>query len=67
MAATTVSVSEETRRELMGLKHERGKGSVDELLQDLLVEYRKMRFHDAAGLFRERLSESDLDVEDLIE
>lgn len=65
--ATTVSVSEETRKKLMRLKLEEDKASVDEVLQDLLVEHRKARFREESDLFRRRLAEDDVDLEDLLE
>lgn len=64
---TTVSVSEETRKQLMGLKLQEGKRSVDELLQELLIEHRKLRFHEAADLFQRKLSEQGVELEDLVE
>lgn len=65
--ATTVSVSEETRRKLMGLKLEEGKRSVDELLQELLIEHRKLKFREASELFQRKLTEEGIELEDLIE
>lgn len=65
--ATTVSVSEETRKQLMRLKLEEDKASVDEVLQDLLVEHRKARFHEASELFRRRLADEGVALEDLLE
>ncbi len=64
---TTVSVSEEVRKELMRVKLEEGKRSVDELLEELLLEHRKLKFHEASDLFRQKLSEQGLELEDLIE
>lgn len=64
---TTISVSEETRKRLMQLKLEEGARSVDDLLDKLLGQYRKMRFLEASDLFRTRLNRKGLRFEDLID
>lgn len=63
----TISVSEDTREQLMRIKLEEGKVSVDELLQEMLVEHRKIQFHKASDLFRRRLSDEGVASEDLVE
>jgi predicted CopG family antitoxin len=65
--ATTIAVSEETRRKIMQLKLEEGSRSVDELLARLLVQYRKLKLMETSELFRQRLDEAGLSVEDLVE
>lgn len=67
LMATTVAVSEETRKALMRLKLEEGKSSVDEVLQQLVVEHRKLRFRDASELFRRTLADQGISFEDLVE
>lgn len=64
---TTIAVSEETRRRLMALKAAEGARSVDELLGDVLLAYRKARLLDASTLFRQKLSKSGLTLKDLVE
>lgn len=66
MSATTVSVSEETRDKLMKMKIDEGASSVDELLGQLIVEHRKLRFLEASDRFRARLDEVGLTVEQLL-
>lgn len=64
---TTIAVDEATRNQLMKLKHESGARSIDELLQTVLLEHRKLRFLKASELFRQRLGESGLSFEELVE
>lgn len=64
--ATSIAVSEETRKRLMQLKLEEGSRSLDELLQGMLARYRKMKFLEASDLFRRRLADRKLRFEDLV-
>lgn len=62
---TTISVSEEAKKELAKLKIELGYPSMDSLIKDAIVEMRNRRFEDASKLFRERLKEKGLTIEDV--
>lgn len=64
--ATTIAVSDDLRRELMRLKLEEGSRSVDELLRNLLVDHRKMKFLEASAMFRARMREQGIRLEDLV-
>lgn len=66
MAATTLAVSNDLRRRLMKLKIEEGAKSMDELLNQILMDHRKYRFLEASALFRERLTEKGITFEDLV-
>ncbi len=62
---TTISVSEEVKKELAKLKIELGYPSMDSLIKDAIVEMRNRKFEDASKLFRERLKEKGLTIEDI--
>ncbi len=62
---TTISVSEETKKELARLKIELGYPSMDSLIKDAIVEMRNRKFEDASKLFREKLKEKGLTIEDI--
>lgn len=64
---TSIAVSEETRKKLMKLKIDEDARSVDELLERMLVEHRKLRLLAASERFRKRLDDAGLDLEDLTE
>lgn len=62
---TTISVSEEAKKELARLKIELGYPSMDSLIKDAIVEMRNRKFEDASKLFREKLKEKGLTIEDI--
>ena len=62
---TTISVSEEIKKELARLKIELGYPSMDSLIKDAIVEMRNRRFEDASKLFREKLKERGLTIADI--
>lgn len=62
---TTVAISPELARELKLLKMEEGFASIEEVIEKMLVEYKKRRFLEASEKFRERMKEKGLKLEDL--
>lgn len=62
---TTISVSEEVKKELAKLKIELGYPSMDSLIKDAILEMRNRKFEDASKLFREKLKEKGLTIEDV--
>ena len=62
---TTIGVSKEIRNELMSLKFEEGYKNLDKLIADLVAEHRKRKLVAASSLFRERIEEKGLSLEDL--
>jgi len=62
---TTVAVSPELAKELKLLKMEEGLASIDEVIEKMLIEYKKRRFLEASEKFRERMKEKGLKLEDL--
>ncbi len=63
--ATTIALRETTRNDLMLLKVERGYDSIDALLEDMIVRYKKERFLERAREFRARMDEMGLRPRDL--
>ena len=63
--ATTIGVSKEIRNTLMALKFEEGYRNLDQLIADLLAEHKKRKLIAASSLFRERMEEKGLVLEDL--
>lgn len=64
--ATSIAVSDELRKRLMRLKIEEGARSMDQLVERLLVDHRKLRFLEASALFNERLRDKGVRFEDLV-
>ena len=62
---TTISVSKDVKKELAKLKIELGYPSMDSLIKDAIAEVRNRRFADASNLFREKLKEKGLAIEDI--
>ena len=62
---TTISVTEEVKKELAKLKVELGYPSMDTLIRDAIAEMRNSRFEDASKLFRQRLKEKGLTISDI--
>ena len=65
--ASSISVSEPTRNKLLMLKLEEGRPSVEELLKDMIVWYKKRRLIEASAKFRERMDKKKLILKDLVE
>lgn len=62
---TTISVSDEVKKELTRLKVELGYPSMDSLLKDLAAEIRIRKFENASKIFREKLKEKGLTIADI--
>lgn len=62
---TTISVSEETKKELDRLKVETDSQSMDELLSEMLVEIKNRRFEEFSKAFKKSLAEKGLTIEDI--
>jgi len=60
-----VAISPELAKELKLLKMEEGLASIDEVIEKMLIEYKKRRFLEASEKFRERMKEKGLKLEDL--
>jgi cysteinyl-tRNA synthetase len=64
---TTIAVSQKTKRELLELKIKENKKSLDELISEMTLAYKKKKFLEASEKFRKKLDEKDLKLEDLNE
>ena len=64
--ATTITVEKETRDRLMSVKLEGGYASLDALIRDMLVEFRRARLREASELMRRKMKEKGLTLKDLI-
>lgn len=64
--ATTISVSDATRRRLMALKLREGAKSMDELLQRMEADHRKLRLIEVSEKMRNRIKELGLEPKDLL-
>lgn len=62
---TTIAVSPDVAKELKLLKIEEGRASLDEVIKEMLVEYRKKKFLEASQKFRKRMDEKGLKPADL--
>lgn len=63
---TTITVDRETRDRLVAAKMEGGYPSLDALLRELLVAYRRARLREASDLMRRKMKEKGLTLKDLI-
>lgn len=63
--ATTIGVSKENRNALMSLKFEEGYRNLDQLISDLVSEHKKRKLLAASALFREKMENAGLALEDL--
>ncbi len=63
--ATSLSVSEETRDELQMMKIKGGHSSIDALLCEMMVGYRKQRLMEVSRKFRKAMDRKGLKLEDL--
>ena len=65
--ATSISVTEDTRNALQTLKMEEGYPSMEALIRDMLLWYKKQRLMEAGRTFRARMDRKGLTPQDLIE
>ena len=63
--AKSIFVSDETHRNLMLAKMEMGFRSLDDMLDELIVEVRKARFLEASEIFRARMRRKGLGLRSL--
>ena len=63
----TISIPEELHKELIGLKLEERKKNAAQLIEELILEYKKQRFLTASGIFRNALKEKKLSFSALLE
>ena len=64
---TSISVTENTRNELLMMKIREGHPSLEALLAQLITGYKKQRLLEESGRFRRRMQERKLSLKDLVE
>lgn len=64
--ATTISVSDETRRRLSQMKAQEGAKSMDELLNRMAADHRKLRLMEVSEKMRKRVKDLGLTPKDLL-
>jgi len=65
--ATSISVTETTRNELLLLKVREGYSSMETLLRHIIVMYKKQRLLEESGRFRQRMLKRRVAFKDLVE
>jgi len=65
--ATSISVTETTRKELVLLKVKEGYSSMESLLRHIIVMYKRQRLREESGRFRQRMLRRKLALKDLVE
>jgi predicted CopG family antitoxin len=64
--ATTISLEKETRDRLAAAKLEGGYRSFDDLVRELLADYRLRRLREASDMLRRRAKAKGLTLKDLV-
>lgn len=62
---TTISVSDDIRKKLLGMKVELGYKSIEELLQTMITYFENKQLERASELFRKKLKEKNLSLSDI--
>jgi len=65
--ATSISVTEATRNELLLIKLKEGHSSMEALLRQLITRYKKQRLLEEGDKFRQRMVRKKLALRDLVE
>jgi len=65
--ATSISVTETTRNELLMLKVREGYSSMETLLRHIIVMYKKQRLSQESDRFRQMMLRRKLALKDLVE
>jgi len=65
--ATSISVTETTRNELVLLKVKEGYSSMEALLKHLIVRHKKQRLLEESDRFRQRMLKRRMALKDLVE
>jgi len=62
----TISISEELHKEIVDLKLDEKKRNAGELLEELILEHKKMKFLEASTIFKKGLDKKKLGFLDLL-
>lgn len=63
----TLALSEKTHKELMTLKIEYNYSSAEDMVIEMLVEFKKERLLEASRIFREALHKKGMTIEEVME
>ena len=62
----TVGISDKTHKNLITLKLEEGNKNIEDLIEKLILEYKKAKFSEASNLFNLKLKEKNVNFENFI-
>ncbi len=62
----TISIPEELHQKIVTLKMQEGAKNAAELIDKLIIEYKKQKFHEASKLFRQKMEEKGITLADLL-
>jgi len=62
----SIGLSEDIHRKLVELRMQEGKKTAEELIKELIIEYKKQKFFEASKLFNKKLKQSNISFEDLL-
>jgi hypothetical protein len=65
--ATSISVTKGTRNDLLVLKLREGHPSIESLIRELIVKYKRQRLAEESERFRRRMAQRKLGLKDLVE
>lgn len=62
----TISVPEELHKKIVELKMQERAKNAAELIDKLVIEYKKQKFHEASELFRKKMEEKGITLAELL-
>jgi len=65
--ATSISVTKGTRNDLLVLKLREGHASIESLIRELIVKYKKQRLAEEGARFSRRMARTKTGLKDLVE
>ncbi len=56
----TIGISEQSHKNLINLKLEERTRNIEEIIEKLIIEYKKLKFIEASDLFKSKLKEKNI-------